>query len=74
MQVATGKSILNGIAIGPLRIYKKEEVQAIQTSNRTPAQEWERFENARAKSWRGCMKRLWMRWVRTTPPSSRFTR
>lgn len=25
MQVATGKSILNGIAIGPLRIYKKTE-------------------------------------------------
>ena len=27
MQVATGKSILNGIAIGPLRIYKKAEAQ-----------------------------------------------
>ena len=35
MQVATGKSILNGIAIGPLRIYKEEEVQTAQTSNRT---------------------------------------
>lgn len=50
MQVATGKSILNGIAIGPLRIYKKEEVQTAQTSNRTPAQEWERFETACAKA------------------------
>lgn len=43
MQVATGKSILNGIAIGPLRIYKKTEAQTSQTSNRTPAQEWERL-------------------------------
>ena len=50
MQVATGKSILNGIAIGPLRIYKKEEVQTAQTSNRTPDQEWERFESACAKA------------------------
>ena len=50
MQVATGKSILNGIAIGPLRIYKKTEAQTSQTSNRTPAQEWERFENACVKA------------------------
>ena len=50
MQVATGKSILNGIAIGPLRIYKKTETQTSQTSNRTPAQEWERFENACVKA------------------------
>lgn len=50
MQVATGKSILNGIAIGPLRIYKKEEVQTTQASSRTPAQEWERFESACTKA------------------------
>ena len=36
MQVATGKSILNGIAIGPLRIYKKNETQASQTSALDP--------------------------------------
>ena len=46
MQVATGKSILNGIAIGPLRIYKKNETQASQTSALTPADEWERFQAA----------------------------
>ena len=47
MQVATGKSILNGIAIGPLSIYQKKETQTAQTSTLTPAEELERFESAR---------------------------
>ena len=46
MQVATGKSILNGIAIGPLRVYRKAEVRTSQVSGLTPAQEWARFEAA----------------------------
>ena len=50
MQVATGKSILNGIAIGPLRIYRKVEAQTCQTSSLTPAQEWERCETARVSA------------------------
>ncbi len=50
MQVATGKSILNGIAIGPLRIYKKAEVQTSQTSNLTPEEEWKRFQAAKEKA------------------------
>ena len=50
MQVATGKSILNGIAIGPLRIYKKTETQATQNSNLTPAEEYARFDTARVKA------------------------
>ena len=50
MQVATGKSILNGIAIGPLRIYKKTEIQTCQNSTLTPAEEWERFDAARRKA------------------------
>ena len=50
MQVATGKSILNGIAIGPLRIYKKAEAQTNQTSALTPAEEWERIQVACAKA------------------------
>lgn len=50
MQVATGKSILNGIAIGPLRIYKKAEAQTNQTSVLTPAEEWERFQAACARA------------------------
>lgn len=50
MQVATGKSILGGIAIGPLRIYKKAETQTSQTSALTPAEEWERFQLACVKA------------------------
>lgn len=50
MQVATGKSILNGIAIGPLRIYKKTEVKTSQTSSLTPEEEWKRFETAKEKA------------------------
>ena len=50
MQVATGKSILNGIAIGPLRIYKKVATQTSQTSTLTQAEEWERFQATCAKA------------------------
>ena len=50
MQVATGKSILNGIAIGPLRVYKKAAVQTSQASSLTPEEEWARFEAAREKA------------------------
>ena len=50
MQVATGKSILGGIAIGPLRVYKKAEAQTSLTSSLTPAEEWERFQSACAKA------------------------
>lgn len=46
MEVATGKSILNGIAIGPLRIYKKVDIQINQISSLPPAEEWERFQTA----------------------------
>lgn len=50
MQVATGKSILNGIAIGPLRIYHKAARQTAVSSSLTPAEEWERFDAARQKA------------------------
>lgn len=50
MQVATGKSILNGIAIGPLRIYKKAETETAATSSLTPEEEYARFEEARVKA------------------------
>lgn len=50
MQVATGKSILNGIAIGPLRIYKKQEVKAAVLSSLTPGEEYVRFNAARVKA------------------------
>ena len=50
MQVATGKSILNGIAIGPLRIYKKAEAQTTVSSTLTPEEEYARFDAARGKA------------------------
>ena len=50
MQVATGKSILNGIAIGPLRIYKKKETETAVISNLTPEKEYARFDEARIKA------------------------
>lgn len=46
MQVATGKSIVKRIAIGPIRVFRKEETVLSFTSTRTPAEEWTRFENA----------------------------
>ena len=39
MQVGTGKSILNGIAIGKLKIYKKKDT-AISTAPWIPPQRW----------------------------------
>ncbi len=47
MQVATGKSILNSIAIGPLRLYRKVRAQPAMASSLTPKEEWARFEAAR---------------------------
>ena len=39
MQVATGKSILGGVAIGPLRVYRKEETQTAAASALTAEEE-----------------------------------
>ena len=50
MQVATGKSILNGIAIGPIRVYKKADVQIAPISALTPAEEMARFTAAQGKA------------------------
>ena len=50
MQVATGKSILNGVAIGPLRLYRKEETQTAVSSTLTVAEELARFDSARVKA------------------------
>ena len=46
MQVATGTSILNGIAIGPLRLYRKTAAQASAPSSLTPEEELARFDGA----------------------------
>ena len=37
MKVATGKSILDGIAIGPLRFYHKVDTEIVMSSKNSPA-------------------------------------
>ena len=50
MQVGTGKSILNGIAIGKLKIYKKKDTVISTAQVADTAAEEARFEGARAKA------------------------
>ena len=50
VKAATGKSILNGIAIGRLRWFHKREVHAPVNSALTPEEELARFEQARDKA------------------------
>ena len=50
MQVGTGKSILNGIAIGKLKIYKKKDTVISAAEVADSAAEEARFEDARAKA------------------------
>ena len=46
MNVATGTSIFKGIAIGRLRICRKETAEASPTSTLTPQAEFARFQTA----------------------------
>ena len=50
MQVGTGKSILNGIAIGKLKLYKKKNTTISVAEVADTAAELESFEEARAKA------------------------
>ncbi len=50
MQVLTGKSILNGIAIGPVRIYRRARQEISAVSALTKEQEWNRFDTAQSKA------------------------
>ena len=50
MQVGTGKSVLNGIAIGKLKIYKKKDTVISAAEVADNAAEVARFEDARAKA------------------------
>ena len=73
MQVGTGKSVLNGIAIGKLKIYKKKDTVISTAQVADTAAEEARFEEARAKpliSRLPCMKRHWPRQARTLPRCS----
>ena len=50
MQVGTGKSILNGIAIGKLKIYKKKDTTISAAEVADTAAEVARFEEAQQKA------------------------
>lgn len=50
MQVGTGKSILNGIAIGKIKIYKKKDSVISSAEVADTAKEIQRFEAAQAKA------------------------
>ncbi|MBO5034195.1 MAG: phosphoenolpyruvate--protein phosphotransferase [Oscillospiraceae bacterium] len=50
MKVATGKSILDGIAIGPLHFYHKVDTEIVMASKLTPAEELSRFATAQGKA------------------------
>ena len=46
MKVATGTSILRGIAIGRLKLHRKEAVETSRTSSLAPEEEYARFQAA----------------------------
>ena len=76
MQVGTGKSILNGIAIGKLKIYKKKDTAISAAEVADTAAEVARFEEAQQRplsSRLRCMKRHWQRLARTSPRCSTST-
>ena len=50
MQTAAGNSIVNGIAIGPLRIYRRTEPRISAVSALFPGEEGDRFETARRRA------------------------
>ncbi|MBU3819835.1 MAG: phosphoenolpyruvate--protein phosphotransferase [Candidatus Faecalibacterium intestinavium] len=50
MQVGTGKSILNGIAIGKIKVYKKKDTTISTAEVEDTAAEIARFEEAQAKA------------------------
>ena len=50
MQVATGKSVLNGIAIGKIKVYRAPKVEISADLIEDTEAELTRFENARAKA------------------------
>ena len=50
MQVATGKSVLNGIAIGKIKIFRAPSIEISDSLTDNPEKEAERFEEARLKA------------------------
>ena len=49
MQIYQGKSVFSGIAIGKIRVYKKNERQVKRVKVENPDAEMARFEEAKSK-------------------------
>ena len=76
MQVGTGRSILNGIAIGKLKIYKKKDTVISTAEIADTAAEVARFEAPSRKPLSSrllCTKRHWPKQARTLPKCSTST-
>ena len=76
MQVGTGKSVLNGIAIGKLKIYKKKDTAISAAEVADTAAEVARFEEAQQKAIEqqtALYERHWQRLARTSPRCSTST-
>ena len=50
MQVATGKSVMNGIAIGKIKVYRAPDLEIRNELSEDPEGELEKFERAREKA------------------------
>lgn len=76
MQVGTGRSILNGIAIGKLKIYKKKDtvISAAEVADTAAEVARLRMPAPRPSTSRPlCTRRLWPRPARTSPRCSTST-
>ena len=76
MQVGTGKSVLNGIAIGKLKIYKKKDTAISTAPGQILPQNWSvlKLPARRPLSSRPpCTKRHWQKPARTSPRCSTST-
>ena len=77
MQIYQGKSVFSGIAIGKIRVYKKNERQVKRVKVENPDAEMARFEEAKAKGIAQLgvsMKKHAKRLARPMQRSSRYIR
>ena len=75
MQIYQGKSVFSGIAIGKIRVYKKNERQVKRVKVENPDAEMVRFEEAKeSHSLAFCMKKHAKRLARPMQRSSRYIR
>ena len=72
MQIYQGKSVFSGIAIGKIRVYKKNERQVKRVKVENPDAEMARFEESHSLAF--CMKKHAKRLARPMQRSSRYIR